>query len=1017
MSKRSIKEQLAGYFSTYTKNKITGSDLIDQNEKDKWLKFYNAIDNNISTYNPVDKKTKLSEINDEKGGQQKLYEAAVKYNLFKNGDPKDQPVSQEVKASAIPPFIDDPDAPSSSGPPPMQEQQGEMSLTPLSQLPLEVYNSIVYSQDQKQQAGGLLSSMFKDKNIISKMKKAVKTGNKKTRERTAQQEQELKEARQKLVALANAERIAQAKQDMLERDVKARLDQQESFYKTRLKAEIESNQAKLDPKEVARQLEEYKTRFETEQRQRQQKDQDLINRLELEYKSTLEQEKKAKLDLEKKLQIEQKTNTDKLERLKKLSLQKLKEQEDKQAQKQQEQELKFLDVVRQLQIQTNLAEENARYIESKNIQPSLERDAAIDTIFQLADATQKQEEQLRKLEDRKDTENIALKLVNERKLKEQEELLTGQNRVNEAKAKKEIKNLQSSLASQAEELEGLREMKDITEEQQVEIKRLNSRSATISNMVQAGAIVGLSGLTGLLSTKGGGVDMLPAVTFAGLNYMANRGQENKQKPKPKQREVKRVNLDPDPDDEPPAGPPSGGGGDEKDEPQSNNNLLAGVLTGVGAVVVANKASESLSTFKQFFNGDFTVPGYNFLGPGTDIKERIASGLKPVDLLDKIAYEHDLLYSLARTPEQIREADQNMINAIDKYLKGDVLANMVKEIITQKMDYEKKSLFEFSNKILEENKQTTKQERNIYDQLLNEISYNQPASTPALEPPETVQDIKTTEPVITIETMPPKNEQVSGLEKKEEEETKAETKAEVKGTTRTSVKTRPVVYNPPPAIGPERSRVSGSGGPGRPYKTIADGKQVAPLRGAGFPDRAITDQSDYINEDEIKRGPGILKPKFIMPSVNILNRTEQEQYVDDLEFAMFDFVQDDSGGNDPNGTNPLLRDQNLSLGLRYQRAGVTINSLFGENLPDDPRNMSQKRVKELFLGESLIPEMKFLYSDQFEAQEFNLSEFEVDQYDVNNERTAVEMFSPYADFTDNQLLDQYIDTSILYGIVP
>jgi len=70
-----------------------------------------------------------------------------------------------------------------------------------------------------------------------------------------------------------------------------------------------------------------------------------------------------------------------------------------------------------------------------------------------------------------------------------------------------------------------------------------------------------------------------------------------------------------------------------------------------------------------------------------------------------------------------------------------------------------------------------------------------------------------------------------------------------------------------------------------------------------------------------------------------------------------------------------------------------------------------------VGENRLPEMKFLYSNEFEAQEFNQSEFEVNEYDVNNERTAVTALSPYADFTNNQLLDQFIDTSILYGVVP
>jgi hypothetical protein len=166
-----------------------------------------------------------------------------------------------------------------------------------------------------------------------------------------------------------------------------------------------------------------------------------------------------------------------------------------------------------------------------------------------------------------------------------------------------------------------------------------------------------------------------------------------------------------------------------------------------------------------------------------------------------------------------------------------------------------------------------------------------------------------------------------------------------------------------------------------------------------------------------RGAGILKPKFIVPSVNIFAKTEQEQFVDDMEFAMFDFVQDDSGGNDPDGTNPILRDQTISKGLRYQRSGVTVNSLYGRDIPNNPNNISKEMMNQLFLGEPVLPQMKFLFSEEFYPQEFNLSEFEVNNYDVNNELTAIEMLSPYANFTNNQLLDQFIDTSILYGVVP
>jgi len=176
----------------------------------------------------------------------------------------------------------------------------------------------------------------------------------------------------------------------------------------------------------------------------------------------------------------------------------------------------------------------------------------------------------------------------------------------------------------------------------------------------------------------------------------------------------------------------------------------------------------------------------------------------------------------------------------------------------------------------------------------------------------------------------------------------------------------------------------------------------------------TTQGD--GETNIDRGAGKLKPKFIVPSANIFNKTEQEQYVDDIEFAMFDFVQDE-GGNDPYGTNPLLRDQQITDGLRYQRSGVNVYSLYGANLPDNPKNMPLKKMNEMFLGENRLPEMKFLFSNEFEGQEFNQSEFEVDEYDVNNDRIAIEAYSPYANFTNNQLLDQFYDTSILYGVVP
>jgi len=126
--------------------------------------------------------------------------------------------------------------------------------------------------------------------------------------------------------------------------------------------------------------------------------------------------------------------------------------------------------------------------------------------------------------------------------------------------------------------------------------------------------------------------------------------------------------------------------------------------------------------------------------------------------------------------------------------------------------------------------------------------------------------------------------------------------------------------------------------------------------------------------------------------------------------MFDFVKDDTGGLDPNNDNFLMRDQKLTEALRYQNSGVTVPSLYGQK---------PKYTQNLFIPKDetkiKIPEISFLYGDAI--NEFNLSEFETKIYDPSNDRTAIDIASPYYYMTDNQLLDQYIDTSILYGVVP
>ncbi len=55
---------------------------------------------------------------------------------------------------------------------------------------------------------------------------------------------------------------------------------------------------------------------------------------------------------------------------------------------------------------------------------------------------------------------------------------------------------------------------------------------------------------------------------------------------------------------------------------------------------------------------------NYCGPGTNLKERLARGDKPVNKLDAICLRHDQAYANALTVDDIRRADQDMLVAVD-----------------------------------------------------------------------------------------------------------------------------------------------------------------------------------------------------------------------------------------------------------------------------------------------------------------------------------------------------------------
>lgn len=154
-----------------------------------------------------------------------------------------------------------------------------------------------------------------------------------------------------------------------------------------------------------------------------------------------------------------------------------------------------------------------------------------------------------------------------------------------------------------------------------------------------------------------------------------------------------------------------------------------------------------------------------------------------------------------------------------------------------------------------------------------------------------------------------------------------------------------------------------------------------------------------------------QPKTIMPSTSILDESNQEKYIDDLETSAFDYIAPTSEGSAGTiYTNPLKRQQFINERIRLEGAGMYLPyKTWG--VINDPNEMSQEQLKLMLLGPKL-PELQFEPMD-------NATSFENVQtvHLVNNEQNSIEMFSPYSQFSnvDNNWWTN--EKSVLYTINP
>lgn len=162
------------------------------------------------------------------------------------------------------------------------------------------------------------------------------------------------------------------------------------------------------------------------------------------------------------------------------------------------------------------------------------------------------------------------------------------------------------------------------------------------------------------------------------------------------------------------------------------------------------------------------------------------------------------------------------------------------------------------------------------------------------------------------------------------------------------------------------------------------------------------------KDEQKTGK--LRPRFIIPSVDVLDVSQQEKYIDDVEFSLFDYVPENSEGGNGGLDNMLVRDNAINESVRFQGAGVTLDSRLLYN-KDITSKMSDSELEVLFLGHKL-PALQFV--DQNPELVFDQ---QATQFDVNNQLTDVEMFSPYSNFSNTDVYWNSFNKNVLYSKVP
>lgn len=156
------------------------------------------------------------------------------------------------------------------------------------------------------------------------------------------------------------------------------------------------------------------------------------------------------------------------------------------------------------------------------------------------------------------------------------------------------------------------------------------------------------------------------------------------------------------------------------------------------------------------------------------------------------------------------------------------------------------------------------------------------------------------------------------------------------------------------------------------------------------------------------GKGTLRPKFIIPTADILNKTDNEIQADLDEFSAFDYVIPSSEGTEGNiSNNPLKRQAYIQNELILNGGGIDIPSQWGE----EPM-ISEQEQKEQMIGDKLlpIPELKMGVVDEDISVGFYTEKAQPNLWNAG----SIKLDPLYYGFTRATDLNDNVVKSSLYG---